>query len=86
MRLQEVCSGATVCGPTLKTRFRTATRIYIRKNIGEISIIFIIIVHAQKSYFFSENHFLTFFGARQFVNTLSQFHEVRNVRLGIRKL
>lgn len=33
-RLQEVCSGATVCGPTLKTRFKTATRIYMRKSIG----------------------------------------------------
>ena len=41
-RLQEVCYGATVCGPTLKTRFKTATRIYIRKSIGKIAIIFLI--------------------------------------------
>ena len=36
--IQEVCSGATVCGPALKTCFRTATRTYTRKDMRQQAV------------------------------------------------
>ena len=36
--IQEVCSGATVCGPALKTCFRTATRTYTRKDMHQQAV------------------------------------------------